>query len=126
MIEIAKADKDFSAEEADKIDYFVKRFAREEVEDLNHIREKAQQSLKNSNDLYNYTKAIRQNCNVDERVQILELFWQLVYTDGYLDPYEEQLMRRLCDLIGLQTKHYMNSKKHVLEYLNKSGEAKPD
>lgn len=111
LIEVAKSDKDFSDEEKVHIDHMCRRYFNLTDAELIHVESLAKKELDNAVDLYHLTKNVRQNFTVEERTEILEMIWAIVYTDGKIDPYEEQLTRRLCDLIGLQHQHYMEAKK---------------
>lgn len=111
LIEVAKSDQDFSEDEKKHIDTMCTRYFKLSPAELVDVEASAKRELEQAVDLYHLTKDIRQNFSVEERTEILEMIWTIVYTDGKIDPYEEQLTRRLCDLIGLQHQHYMQAKK---------------
>jgi uncharacterized tellurite resistance protein B-like protein len=111
LIEVAKSDQDFSDSEKEHIDTMCARYFGLSEEEVLEVETAAKRELEQAIDLYHLTKDIRQNFTVEERTEILEMIWAIVYTDGKIDPYEEQLTRRLCDLIGLQHQHYMQAKK---------------
>ena len=36
-----------------------------------------------------------------DKIKILEMLWQLVYADGHMDKYEDALIRKINNLLGL-------------------------
>jgi uncharacterized tellurite resistance protein B-like protein len=44
---------------------------------------------------------IKNNFEHGDKIKILEMLWALVYADGYMDKYEEALMRKITALLGL-------------------------
>lgn len=110
LVEVARSDRDFSAEEKTQIDLMCMRYFKLTQTELIEIELHAKTQLEQSVDLYQLTKNLRKSFSVEERTEILEMIWAIVFTDGRIDPYEEQLVRKLCDLIGLQHQHYMQAK----------------
>lgn len=46
-----------------------------------------------------FTRAVKDNFSYDERVELIEMLWEVVLADGRLDAHEAQLMRRIGGLI---------------------------
>ena len=38
------------------------------------------------------------------RLQIIELLWKIIYSDGIADQYETNLIRRVCGLLYISDK----------------------
>ena len=38
------------------------------------------------------------------RLQIIELLWNIIYSDGIADQYETSLIRRICGLLYISDK----------------------
>ena len=49
--------------------------------------------------LHGHTSQIAQAMTPDERIQLIEMLWDVAYADGVLDPEEDLLIRRIAGLI---------------------------
>ena len=67
-----------------------------------------------SSGLHQYTRELNWAFSQEEKEQIIEAIWRLVYADGRLDPYEDALMRQLGTLIGLSHRQLIDAKLRVL------------
>ena len=56
-----------------------------------------------SNQIIEFTKEIKKN-NIEFRLKIIEILWQIVYSDGTNDMYESNLIRRVCGLLYISDK----------------------
>lgn len=50
-------------------------------------------------DLFRWAQEIKRNYGEEERVELIERMWEVVYADGVLDDYEANLLRRVAGLI---------------------------
>lgn len=60
------------------------------------------QSVEDARDrthLLRFTRAVKEQMPHEERLALMELLWEVVLADGVLDPYEDQLLRRIAGLI---------------------------
>ena len=48
-----------------------------------------------------FTSAIRDGFSTEERREVLEMLWEVVYADGHLVQLEEALMQRLASQLGI-------------------------
>ena len=61
----------------------------------------AEVMAKESVDLFGFTSAIKAGFAPEERIDVVEMVWEVVYTDGVLHDHEASLMRRLAGLLGV-------------------------
>ena len=52
-----------------------------------------------ANDLYQWTKVINAHYELPQKVVLIEKLWMVVLSDGRLDDYEANLLRRISGLI---------------------------
>jgi uncharacterized tellurite resistance protein B-like protein len=50
-----------------------------------------------------------------ERIQLIEMLWEVVYADGVLDSEEDALIRRIAGLIYVEDRDRVLARKRVLE-----------
>tara|TARA_Y100000741_G_C17906354_1_gene417495 strand:+ start:43 stop:432 length:390 start_codon:yes stop_codon:yes gene_type:complete len=96
LIHAAKIDEIYSDDEKKLIKNFIKSYIKDNK--LDEIFKKAEQIEADSNQLLNFTNAIKKK---DEEVKsnIIEHLWEVLISDNTIDQYESNLMRRICGLI---------------------------
>ncbi len=72
-------------------------------EALDNIFKKSEETEKNSNQILEFTKEIK-NKDEEFKVKIVEALWKIIYADNVSDMYEMSLMRRLTGLLYLDAK----------------------
>ena len=117
LVEAAVMDGEFDAEERRTIarllgDRFGLDGAR--VEDLIAAGEEA---VERSNQLYAFTRVVKQGFDFDERVRMIEMLWEVAYADGELHDYEASLVRRVAGLIHVADRDSGAARKRVLARL---------
>jgi membrane carboxypeptidase/penicillin-binding protein len=51
-------------------------------------------------DLYRFTSVIMRSVNEEGRLRIIEMMWELVYADGQVSEFEDNVVWRAADLLG--------------------------
>ncbi len=103
-------------EESALRDLMMKRFELS-LGEADEILKAAEDDLDTSNDLYRYTKDLRDNLDADERLKLIEMVWEVVYSDGILHEFEATLMRRLAGLLYVDDRDSGEAKKRVMHKL---------
>jgi uncharacterized tellurite resistance protein B-like protein len=68
-------------------------------EHISRLVETAEQRAEASNQLLPFTRLVVERLSPPERVQVVEMLYEVVYADGTLDPDEDALVRRIAGLI---------------------------
>ena len=102
LIHVAKIDENYTNKEKE----IIKRTLIElgvDDKSLENILKKATEIEKNSNQILEFTREVK---NKDElfKVKLIEALWKIIYADGVADMYESSLMRRLTGLLYLDNK----------------------
>jgi uncharacterized tellurite resistance protein B-like protein len=114
FLEMANIDGKFSASEQDYVISLLKRQYGLSDQHVVDLMEASQKGLKDSIDLWQFTNLINQNYSRDEKIQIIEMVWQIVYADGRLDKHEDYLVHKLAKLLRLTDKDLIDAKLKVL------------
>jgi uncharacterized tellurite resistance protein B-like protein len=114
FLEMANIDGEFSASERDHVISLLKRQYGLSDEHVAELMAASQKGLKDSIDLWQFTNLINQNYSRDEKIQIIKMVWQIVYTDGRLDEHEDYLVHKLAKLLRLTHKDLIDTKLKVL------------
>jgi uncharacterized tellurite resistance protein B-like protein len=85
-----------------------------EAEDAVELIEIATRAVKESNQLYAFTRIINDRYSHEERVGIIEMLWEVAYADGHLHHYESNLVRRVSGLIHVPDRESGEAHKRVL------------
>ena len=102
LIHAAKIDEIYSEKEKKIIFSFVNNNLNNETS-VDKIMQEAENLEKNSNQLLNYTKIIKDS-SVKIKSEIIEQLWKILISDNNVDLYESNLMRRICGLIYFSDK----------------------
>ena len=90
-------------------------------EELAELIEAAQDADSKANDLYQFTSKLTRHLDQPGRQRIVEMLWEVVYADDVLDAYEDNLVWRVAELLGVSTRDRMILKKQVQTRQKKSG-----
>lgn len=114
LLETAYADGEFTpAEDGDVAGYLERAFnlppaeAHELLDEANELRTR-------TIDHFALTNFIRKNSSLADRIEIVKTMWRVVYADGRLTDYENYLVRKLADLLGLEHHVMIDAKSAVL------------
>jgi len=114
LVEVMRADFDVIEEERQAVRFLLQgrlQLADDEVEELFAL---AEQEVVASVSLYQFTSLIDQGLAYGQKVQIIEMLWQVVYADNILDKHEEYLMRKIADLLHVSHRDYIQTKHRVM------------
>ena len=119
LVEAALVDEDFGKDEKKVIfNILKKQFKNESDSSINKIITEAIDSFNNSSDLITHTRKIKENWELDARINIIEMLWKVCLIDGQLEPYEDMLIRRISGLIYVDDKSRNLAKKRALAHIN--------
>jgi uncharacterized tellurite resistance protein B-like protein len=102
LIEAARMDDDFNVDERRMIERVLSERFDLGPEQLRELFIAAERAVRGSTQFFPFTQQIVKNISHEERGQILEMMWQVVYADGVLDPQEDMLLRRIAGLIHVE------------------------
>ena len=115
LVEIAFADKDFDeTEKASLKQSLIEAYAIDES-DIEEIIRDAEDTVSESTSLYGYTSIVNTEFQYEDKLKLLRNLWKIAYADGYLDKYEEHLLRKISDLIHISHSDYINIKLEIRE-----------
>ena len=101
FLELAYANFTVTPEEEKNIYVNLQKFFNLPQKEVEEIIQVAQDKRDKRNDIWIFTDQVKQNFSRERKIKIVELLWQLVYADRHMDKYEEALMRKISNLLGL-------------------------
>ena len=117
FIEIAKADGEFTDEERKFIVSEMKSTFNLDDGYVNDLILLAEQRVKESVSLYEFTGIINTTFTFEEKIELIESLWKLIYKDEKLNQYEDHLIKRIAATINIEHKQIINAKLWVKEQM---------
>ncbi|BCR05884.1 hypothetical protein DESUT3_29530 [Desulfuromonas versatilis] len=114
LLEMAHTDGEFHAMEATLVKDLLADKFQLSAEATAELIALAQQEREASLDIYQFTRQIDANFSLEQKLEVIESLWRIVYVDGVLDKYEEYLMRQLAKLLHISHRQMIEAKLKVL------------
>jgi uncharacterized tellurite resistance protein B-like protein len=64
-------------------------------------------------DLYHFTSVIMRSVDEPGRLRIVEMMWEVVYADGRVSEFEDNVVWRAADLLGVSSRDRIDLKHRV-------------
>ncbi len=114
LLEVAHADEEFSkSEHARIIDILRTQFNLDE-ESVQELMQVSDEELRKSIDLWHFTEIINNNYSAEEKYQVIEKVWQVIYADGRLDKYEDYVVHKLARVLHISHERMIEAKMKFL------------
>tara|TARA_B100001287_G_scaffold276435_1_gene287249 strand:- start:1898 stop:2278 length:381 start_codon:yes stop_codon:yes gene_type:complete len=114
MVEAANTDGIIDQSEIDKIKFSLIEIFKENEKDISIILNKAIDERNNSKSLFYYTSKINKEYNLEKKILLLEILWEIILSDGKIHDYETSLIRRLSGLLYISDVDSGNARKRAL------------
>lgn len=102
LLEVAQADRDYSAQEKAKIQQTIASKFSLSDEDIRLLISLAVEESHQATDYYQFTSLLNQEFSSEQKIRLIEMMWQVAYADGELDPYEDHFIRKISELLYLR------------------------
>jgi uncharacterized tellurite resistance protein B-like protein len=111
---MARIDKTFTPTEMETILSILKDKYELAGEHADALIAEADRELEQSIDLWQFARLINENYSTEEKIEIIEILWQMVFVDGKMDEYEHYLMNKLKNLLRLSHDQLIDAKLRVM------------
>jgi uncharacterized tellurite resistance protein B-like protein len=110
LLEVAKSDDEFSSIEKTTLTAILQKKFKLSVEAVDELMEIASRKRGESIDLWEFTNFINENYTEEEKRQIVEAAWKIIYADKKLDKYEDYFVHKLAKLLQLNHNDLIEAK----------------
>jgi uncharacterized tellurite resistance protein B-like protein len=117
LVEAAMMDAEFGAEERAKITELVERRFGLSAAESSALLQAASDRVEESVEVFGFTREIKNAFSPEERVEMMEMLWEVAYADGELHDLEASLMRRLAGLLHVSDRDSGLARKRVVARL---------
>lgn len=113
LAEIARSDHDIDASEQRSIVEALSQSCELPADELEELVSNALTDTDFTLSLHEHVKIVNENFSKSDKLQLVEQMWRVAYADGNLDRYEEYTIRKLCDLLYIKHRDFMQAKLKV-------------
>ncbi len=83
---------------------------RSEADDLiERARERDQEAV----DLYGFTSVLKRRLDQDGRERVIEMMWEIVFADGKVHEFEDNVVWRVAELLGVSSRDRIRLRKRI-------------
>ena len=119
LVEIAKADGDFSKDERKRIIDLMKNDFELDDECVSELLELSEKKVKDSVSIYEFSSVINESFTQQEKLELIKNLWRIIYEDGKLDSHEDRLIKIIGSTMNLEHKDVIGAKLFVKQKLGK-------
>lgn len=85
------------------------------AEGLSRVLKAGEVADRESVDLYAFTRVLARHLDEEERRDFIRLLWEVVYSDGELNEVEDNLVWRIAELIGVDSRERVDLRRAVAQ-----------
>jgi uncharacterized tellurite resistance protein B-like protein len=82
-------------------------------EDLHTLIVTAERRERDAIDLYGFTSKLKHALSEEERIGLIEMMWQIAYANGKVHAFEDNLIWRTAELLGVSSRARIAARKKV-------------
>jgi len=101
LVHTATIDGTFAETERKRLHAIVKQQYSLDADPANELIAEAVELERRSIDLYQFTSKLNRTLDEKGRARIVEMMWQIVFADGLVSEFEDNLIWRAADLLGI-------------------------
>ncbi len=113
LLEAATIDSKLSKEELQKIIELLKgRFQLSDAS-VSELIETSKKERGGSSGVWPFTHLINENLTIQEKYDLMEMIWKVIYSDKTLDEFENYIAHELLNLLNLDHRKFIDLKLRV-------------
>jgi uncharacterized tellurite resistance protein B-like protein len=113
LVIAAHADHDYAEAERAQIDHVLAQRYGLSAAAAAALRAEGEAAEAAASDLYRFTALVKRGVPHEERHAVLEAMWRVVLADDHREMHEEALMRRVTDLLGLDSRDSVQARQRA-------------
>jgi uncharacterized tellurite resistance protein B-like protein len=117
LIEVARSDDRVEVRERGIIERALAlRFGLDRSE-VTRLMKAAEEGAIKATDLHHFTQTVVRQFSEEERIGVIEMLWEVAYSDGLLTGDEDALIRRVAGLIYVSDRERGEAKRRITQRL---------
>lgn len=114
MVHVIAADGSIKPEEEARLLAILEEHYAVSGEDAAKLATDAKERQAEAIDLYGFTSLLKRDMTDSERLALVEDLWEMVYADGEVHEFEDNVVWRTAELLGILARDRMTLKQRVL------------
>ncbi len=114
LAEMVHADATATAEERQRVAQLLRREFGLDATEAKAIQALGETAREQAVSLFEFTHLLDRRLDREQKLRLLGYLWEVAFSDGQLDKYEEYLVRKLADLLHLSHADLIRIKHRVL------------
>ena len=114
MIQTAVYDGVFDEQEKSEILELIKKYFNFSEDQKLSLFKIAMKVNDDSNDMQQFTRTLNDNLSEEEKLNIIEMLWRIIISDGHIDDYENTLIRKISGLLYISDRDVGQIKKKLI------------
>jgi uncharacterized tellurite resistance protein B-like protein len=110
---VIAVDGEVSEEETARLRQVLMRQFALDGDDAERLMEEAEAADLESVDLYSFTSVLKRRLDEAGRERVIAMMWQMVYADGVVNEFEDNVVWRVAELLGISNRDRIRLKKAV-------------
>lgn len=117
MVHVIAADGKITPEETTRLNEVLREHYSVTDAEAEILANAARLAQSDAVDMYRFTSILKADMDESERLALVEDLWEMVYADGVVHEFEDNVVWRVAELIGIQSRERMVLKQRVLARL---------
>ncbi len=110
LVEVARADFEFDADEREALERLLRRHYRLSEEEAALLREEADRRVDRSVSLFEFTRTLHERLDDRQKSELMGRLWAVAFADGRLDKYEDAMVHKIGELLYVPRSEVMRRK----------------
>ena len=110
LIEVMVIDGDLDDQEMQAIAGTLSNMLDLTEEQIDQLIELSKEEVADATSLYQFTKEINEHFDIEKKLSLMTAMWRVAFADGHLDKHEENIIRRVADLLHIRHSEYIRCK----------------
>jgi uncharacterized tellurite resistance protein B-like protein len=123
LVEAARMDDHFDDSERAAIERMLAQKFHLSPEATRELLALAVKTAEASHQYYPFTRLTVERMDPKQRIELIEMLWEVAYADGVVDPDEEVMLRRVAGLIYVSDEDRVGARHRVLGRLQQKPKA---
>lgn len=115
LLEMTEADMEVELVERKAVRRALARTFGLSASEIEALMDRAGSELDRSASYFPHVETINALCDQDQKAAIVKQMWRVAFADGELDKYEEHYLRKLCQLIHVPHRVFIQTRHEVEE-----------
>ena len=113
LLEVARTDHEIEEVEVERIKMLVKDKFNLSTEATQVLMDEADDTINDIIDFHQFTSLLNQHFDLDQKCRLVQYMWEIALADGNLDAYEDQIIRKVADLMYLRHSELLSARERA-------------